>query len=92
MLLPIGLMIIFAEVGNRAKCIEKLIEIVKDRNKERSLHIAISDSNTYDEAKELKRRLLSQFQCSEIDLTEDSLIPTLHQGLGALKLAWCNEK
>jgi len=87
-----GVMTIFAEVGSRAEGIEKLIEIVRDRNEGRSLHVAISYSDTYDEAKELKNRLLSQFQCSEIYLTEDSLIPTLHQGLGALKLGWCNEE
>ena len=87
-----GVMIIFAKAGSRAEGIEKLIEIVRDRNKERSLYAAINYSDTYDEAKELKNRLLSQFQCSEIYLTEDSLIPTLHQGLGALKLGWCNEE
>jgi len=87
-----GVMTIFAEVGSRAEGMEKLIKIVRDRNQARSLHIAISYSDTYDETKELKRRLLSQFQCIEIYLTEDSLIPTIHQGLGALKLGWYSEE
>ena len=87
-----GVMIIFAKAGSRAEGIEKLIEIVRDRNKERSLYAAINYSDTYDEAEELKRRLLSQFQCSEVYLTEDSKIPILHEGLGAIKVGWYSEE
>lgn len=78
---------IFAKVGSRAEGIEKLIEIVRERNKGGNLHIGINYVNdTYSEAKELKRRLLSQSQRNEVHLTQDSLFPVIYSGPGAIKL------
>jgi len=89
-----GVMTILAKVESRAEGMEKLIEIARDRSAGKKLHVAInySGTQTYDEAEELKRRLPSQFQCSEIYLTQDSLIPALHEGIGTLKLCWYSEE
>ena len=86
-----GVMTIFARVRTRAKGTEKLIEMVKDRSKGRKLHAAINYTTTPDDAQELKKRLLAQFQCGELYVTEDSLIPPIHEAVGAIKLGWYSE-
>ena len=87
-----GIMKIFATVKSRPEGLERLIEIAKERDKGKGLHLAVSYSDTYSEAKKLRRRLLSQFPCTESYLTEDSLIPIIHQGLRAIHLGWYSEE
>jgi hypothetical protein len=48
---------------------------------------AFQDLSQGSEAKELKRKLLSQFQRNEIHLTQDSLFPVIHSGPSAIKLS-----
>jgi DegV family protein with EDD domain len=86
-----GIMTVFARARTRAKGMEKLIEIVKHRSKSGKLHAAINYVAATNEAEELKKRLLAQFQCAELDVTEDSLIPLVHEGLEVIKLGWYSE-
>lgn len=86
-----GVMTVFARARTRAKGMEKLIEIVKDRSKGGKLHAAINYFDAPDEAEELNKRLVAQFQCAELYVTEDSLIPPIYEGLGAIKLGWYEE-
>ena len=87
-----GVWTVFARARTRAKGMERLIEIVKSRNKGGKLHAAINHFFAPDEAEELKKRLLSQFQCAELYVTEDSLIPPIYEGLWATKLGWYSEE
>ena len=84
-------MTIFTRVRTRARGIDKLIEIVKDRSKGGKLHAAINYVGVPDEAEELKKRLLLQSQYAEFYVTEESLIPSIHEGLGAIKIGWYEE-
>jgi fatty acid-binding protein DegV len=86
-----GLVTIFTRVITRVKGIGKLIEIVKDRSRGGKLHAAIDYVGVPDEAEELKKRLLLQPQCAELYVTEESLIPSIHEGLGAIKIGWYEE-
>lgn len=72
----------FARVATGAKGMEKIIEIVNDRSKGGKLHAAITCTTTLDDAQELKKRLLAQFQCAELYVTEESPVPPIHEGLG----------
>jgi DegV family protein with EDD domain len=87
-----GVMKIFATGKNRREGMEKLLEIVKERNKDKSLKLAINYSDTYNEAEELRKKLISQLSCTESYLTADSLIPAIHLGLGAIPVAWYSEE
>ena len=68
--------------------IKKIVEILEERVGDRELHAIITQGNVPDEAEELKERLLSSFQCSELYLTNTSLVPEVHQGPGALRLGF----
>jgi len=87
-----GVMTVFARARTRAKGMEKLIEIIKSRSKGGKLHAAINHFFAPDEAEELKKRLLSQLQCVELHVTEDSVVPPMYEGLGAIKLGWYIEE
>lgn len=89
-----GSMNILARVGSRAEGIEKLIGIVRDRNRGGRLHIAMNynTDDTYKETEELKRRLLSQFQCVEVYVTQDALFPVIYEGPGGIKLGWYSDE
>ncbi len=87
-----GVMTAFAKVRTRAKGIEKLIELVRDRSKGGKLHTAINYTTTPNDAQELKNRLLANFSCAELYVTADSPIPAIHEGLGAIKLGWYSEE
>jgi len=87
-----GVWRVFARTRTRPKGMEKLIDMVRDRSKGRKLNVAINYSGVFSEAEKLKKHLLSQFQCVELHVTEDSLIPMIHDGLGVIKLGWYSEE
>lgn len=87
-----GVITASARVRTRAKAIDKVIEIVNDRSKGGKLHAAITYTTTLDDAQELKKRLLAQFHCAELYVTEDSPVPPIHEGLGSVKLGWYSEE
>lgn len=88
-----GAMNIFAQVGSRAEGMEKLIETVRERSGTSKLHIGINyDNDTYSEARESKRRLLSQFQCDEGYLTQYPLMTVIYAGPGKINLGWYSDE
>lgn len=75
----------------KAEAIRKAVEIVKKRNGNRKLHVAVSQGNAPKQAQELKRQLLSQTSIKEIYSTRISLIHAVHWSPGALRLGWFSE-
>lgn len=67
-------------------------QLIKDIGKDGKLHAAINYFGSPNEAEELKKRLLAQFHCAELYVTEDSLIPPIHAGLGEIKIGWYSEE
>ncbi len=57
----------------KAKAIEALLEMVKEKCENKKLHAAINYTDNPEEAKALKK-LLSQFEVSELHITEWSLV------------------
>jgi len=87
-----GMMKPLARARTQGKALEKLIEVVKERNGDRRLHAVISHDNVPEEAEKLKQQLLSQIRVSELHTTGVSLIPVIHDGPGALRLGWYSEE
>jgi fatty acid-binding protein DegV len=75
----------------KAKAIDGLLEIMKERYGDRKVHVAINHSNVPDEAKELKARVLSQLQCVEIYVTDVYPVVGRHGGPLSLYLNWWAE-
>jgi len=75
----------------KTKLMEKMLEIVKEKNGSKKLHAVINHANVPHEAEELKRRILSHFDCAELYVTPVLPLIAIHNGLGCIWLAWCSE-
>lgn len=86
-----GVMAPLTRTRTKAKAMEKVLEIVKERNRGRKLHAVVSHDDVPEQAEELKQLLLSQVPVSELHITGVSLITVIHDGPGALRLGWFSE-
>jgi DegV family protein with EDD domain len=75
----------------KTKLMEKMLEIVKERNGNKKLHAVINHASVSHEAEELKRRLSSHFDCAELYVTPVLPLIAIHNGLGCIWLAWYSE-
>jgi len=86
-----GVMTPLTRTRTRAKAMEKVLELVKERNRGRKLHAVVSHDDVPEQAERLKQLLLSQVPVSEIHITGASLVTVVHDGPGALRLGWFSE-
>jgi len=76
----------------KAKAVERLLELVNDKIRNKKLHAAISYTNNLGEADELKEKLLSRFEVSgEVYITPHSTAASVVAGPRALSLAFYPE-
>jgi len=75
----------------KTKLMEKMMEIVKEKKGSKKLHAVINHANVPHEAEELKRRILSHFDCAELYVTPVLPLIAIHNGLGCIWLAWYGE-
>lgn len=80
-----------ARYKTKAKAVDGLLDILKERCGDKKLHVVINNINAPDEAEELKKRVLSQFQCPEIYIAETLPVVGRHVGPGSLNLGWWAE-
>jgi len=80
-----------ARYKTKAKAMEGLLEIMKERCRDKKLHVVIEHINVPDEAEELKKKLLSQFQIAELYVTQTLPLVGRHTGPGSLFLCWWSE-
>ncbi len=74
----------------KAKAIEALLEMVKEKCGNKKLHAAINYTNNPEEAKALKK-LLSQFEVSELHITPWSLVGSVVCGPRSVSLGFYSE-
>ena len=74
----------------KAKAIEALLEMVKEKCANKKLHAAINYTNNPEEAKALKK-LLSQFEVSELHITPWSLVGCVVVGPHCVSLGFYTE-
>lgn len=77
-----------ARYGTKAKAVAGLLEIMKERYGDKKLHVIINHINVPDEAEELKKKMLSQFHCSELYVTETYPLVGRHVGPGSITIGW----
>ncbi|MFC1998768.1 DegV family protein [Chloroflexota bacterium] len=76
----------------RRKGIERLMQVLRERVGDERLHINIQHANSLDEAEILKERIVSEFDCSEVYITDFTPVMGAHTGPGLLGLSfYCGE-
>ena len=80
-----------ARYGTKKKAVEGLLEIMKQRCRDKKIHVVINQINVPDEAEELKKRISSEFQCVEFYVTGTFPVVGRHTGPGSLYLCWWAE-
>lgn len=80
-----------ARYGTKAKAVAGLLEIMKERCRDKKLHVVINHINVPDEAEELKKKVLSQFNCSELYVTETYAVVGRHVGPGSFIFSYWSE-
>jgi len=80
-----------ARYKTKAKAVDGLLEIMKERCGGKKLHVVINHANVPDEAAELKKGMSSQFQCVELYVTDIYPVVGRHGGPGNLYLNWWAE-
>ena len=86
-----GVMAPLARVRTKAKGIEQMVEVLKERVGSKNLHAGITVGDVPDEAHILKERLTMQFQIVELYFLEGSIVADVHDGPGALRLGFYAE-
>ena len=75
----------------KAKAIEALLEMVKEKSGNKKLHTAISYTDNPEEAEALKKKLASQFEVSEIHITPCSVVASVVYGPRCVSLGFYAE-
>jgi len=75
----------------KAKAKEALLEMVKEKSGNKKLHAAISYTNNPEEAEALKKKLLSQFEVSELHITKWPLVGCVVCGPRCVSLGFYTE-
>jgi DegV family protein with EDD domain len=82
---------IIAKHRSKAKAIEALLEMVKEKSRGKKLHAAINYTDNPEEAEALKKKLLSQFEISEIHITPCSVVACVVYGPRCVSLGFYAE-
>lgn len=86
-----GQITIFARVRTKRRALERMIEEAKKRVGDNLMHVAILHGDVLEEAKRLKERMTTHFNCAELHIAEIPAVLGVHTGPGALGLAFYKE-
>jgi DegV family protein with EDD domain len=86
-----GVIVPLTRAKAKTKLMVKMLEIVEEKNGNKKLHAVINHANVPDEAEELKRGILSRFDCAELYVTPVLPLIAIHNGLGCIWLGWYSE-
>ncbi len=79
-------------VRNREHGIKLVFQMMRDKVGQSPVHVAVMHAYAVDEAERLKERVLSEFNCAELWLTEFSPIMGYACGTGTVGLAFYSEE
>jgi DegV family protein with EDD domain len=77
-----------ARAKTKTQIMKRMVDIAKERIGDRRLHAAIVHANVRDEALELKRKVLSQFECTEFYIADASAMTAIHNGQGLIEFGF----
>ncbi|MBN2239270.1 MAG: DegV family protein [Dehalococcoidales bacterium] len=75
-------------VSNRSKGLDKLVETMREGIGNRPAHIAIMHAHTPDEAEAFRERVASEFNCTELWISEFTPVMGYATGVGTLAIAF----
>ena len=79
-------------VRNKEKGVERLLRAMRKKVGQKPLHVAVMHAYALDEAERLKERISSEFNCSELWLSEFSPVMGYATGTGTLGVAFYGEE
>jgi len=86
-----GLVRFIGAVRNKEHGIERILEAMRKKVGQSPVHVAVMHAYALDEAEKLKERILSEFNCAELWLTEFSPVMGYATGTGTLGFAFYKE-
>lgn len=78
-------------VRTRERGIERMLKVMRDRVRQNPVHVAVMHAYALDEGERLKERISSEFNCSELWLSEFSPVMGYACGTGTLAVAFYPE-
>ncbi len=87
-----GVMSPLARCRTKGELLKTLFDEVKQRSGGRKLHVSIDHADALAEAEELKEKVLANFQCQEVFITDIGPLVTTHVGLGTRDFCWWAEE
>jgi DegV family protein with EDD domain len=80
-----------ARCRTKGELLKTLFGVVRERSGNRKLHVAINHADVPTEAEELKEKVLANFQCQEVFVSDIGPLVTTHTGLGTRIFSWWAE-
>lgn len=79
-----GVMKPVARARTKAEIMQRMVNIAKERIGNKRLHAAIAHANVPDQAEQLRKMVLAQFQCDELYVIQASPATAIHNGQGLI--------
>lgn len=86
-----GLIRFIGAVRKKERGIDRLLQLMRDKVGQSPVHVAVMHAYAPDEAKKIKQRISSEFNCAELWVTEFSPVMGYATGTGTLGLAFYKE-
>ena len=77
-----------ARVKTKKQLMEKMVSIAKERIGNKKIHAGITHTKAPQQAEELRKMVLSQFQCEELHVFEGLAPTVIHTGQGLIDLGF----
>lgn len=75
----------------KGQVLKSLFDLVRQRAKDKQIHVAIDHADAKVEAEELKNKATSQFKCVEVYINQMRPVLTTHTGVGSRIFSWWSE-
>jgi len=73
-----------ARAKTKTEIMQRMVDIAKERTGNKRLHAAIAHANVPDQAEQLRKMVLAQFQCDESYVIQVSPATAIHNGQGLI--------
>ena len=80
-----------ARCRTKGEALKTLFGLVQSSGTDNRFHIAINHADALVEAKQLKEKAMSQFNCAEVFISNIGPLVTIHTGLGTRAFSWWYE-
>ena len=77
-----------ARCRTKGEALKTLFDLVQRTGANSRLHVAINHADALIEAEQLKEKVISQFQCHEVFMSNIGPLVTIHTGLGTRAFSW----